>query len=191
MSLLVAAHGRALASLLALLALGAAGCGGAGPYGYSRSYEPADGEQAYMERAASLSYEEVRRTRAEEQRMVAWFGVVVEPPVVRDEAGQPVAEVLLSLRAHQERHLCSDSGSDTCRVTVSEREVGRFVARLPLRQDDREGARRLWTGSLVKVYGTATGEEDAERGPLLQAEWYRHWPPHYYVTTAASRRMRR
>ena len=50
---------------------------------------------------------------------------------------------------------------------------------------------RLWTGSLVRVYGTATGETDADDGPVLQAQWYRHWPAHYYVTTAAAGSMRR
>ena len=179
----------ALASALVLALLGSiAGCGGAGPYGFSRSYEPLGEERAYIDRSSELSYEEVRRTRAEEQRMVGWFGVVLEPPVMQEDGR---ARVLLSLRAHQDRHLCSDSGSETCRVTVSQREIGRFVALVPLREEDRAGARRLWTGSLVRVYGTATGEESAETGPVLSAEWYRHWPPHYYVTTAASGRMRR
>lgn len=178
-----------LASLLLLAIVGSiAGCGGAGPYGFSRNYEPLGEERAYMDRATELSYEEVRRTRAEEQQMVSWFGVVLEPPAMQEDGR---ARVLLSLRAHQDRHLCADSGSDTCRVTVSEREIGRFVALLPMREEDRGGPRRLWTGSLVRVYGTATGEEDAESGPVLGAEWYRHWPPHYYVTTAAAGRMRR
>lgn len=175
------------ALLLALLAP-IAGCGGAGPYSYSRSYEPLGDERAYLDRSADHSYEEVRRTRPEEQRMVGWFGVVLEPPVAA-EGGR--ARVLLSLRAHQARHLCADSGSDTCRVTVSEREIGRFVALVPMREEDRAGARRVWTGSLLKVYGTATGDESEETGPVLSAEWYRHWPPHHYVTTAAAGRMRR
>ncbi|AKF11543.1 hypothetical protein DB32_008692 [Sandaracinus amylolyticus] len=141
-----------------------------------------------MERATELSYEEVRRTRPEEQPLVGWFGVVLEPPVAQDDGR---ARVLLSLRAHQDRHLCGDESGDSCRVTVSDREIGRFVALIPMREEDRAGARRLWTGSLVKVYGVATGEEDTENGPVLGAEWYRHWPPHYYVTTAAAGRMRR
>ncbi|UJR84951.1 hypothetical protein [Sandaracinus amylolyticus] len=165
-----------------------AGCGGGGAYGFSRNYEPLGEERTYMERAAELSYEEVRRTRPEEQRLVGWFGVVLEPPAMQEDGR---ARVLLSLRAHQDRHLCGDEGSDSCRVTVSEREIGRFVALIPMREEDRAGAHRLWTGSLVKVYGIATGEEDTEHGPVLGAEWYRHWPPHYYVTTAAAGRMRR
>lgn len=175
---------------VAALAAGAliAGCGG-NPYGYAHEYEPADGEGAYMDRATELSYEEVRRARPENQQMVGWFGVVVEPPQMQD-GGR--ARVVLSLRAHQDRHLCSSSSSDSCRVTVSDREIGRFTAIVPVREEDRSGPRRLWTGSLLKVYGTATGEEDeAHGGPILAAEWYRHWPPHYYVTTASARSMRR
>lgn len=180
---------RTLVALsLALAATAAAGCGG-GQYGYAHTYEPLGEEQAYMQRAVELSYEEVRRTRPEQQQMVGWFGVVTEPPQAQEDGR---VRVVLSLRAHQERHLCETSSSDTCRVTVSSREVGRFTAVIPMREEDRAGARRLWTGSLLKVYGTATGEEDeAHAGPILMADWYRHWPPHYYVTTASAGSMRR
>ena len=168
------------------LAIAYAGCG-SGQYGYAHEYETYGDEGRYLEQAADLSYEEVRRTRPEEQRMVGWFGVLLAPPEVQGST----VRVQLSLRAHQDRHLCSTSASDSCRVTVSAREIGRFTAILPLRPEDREGRTRLWTGSLVRVYGTATGETDADDGPVLQAQWYRHWPAHYYVTTAAAGSMRR
>lgn len=165
------------------------GCGG-GQYGFAHQYEPTGEEGPYMQRAVELSYEEVRRARPEAQQMVGWFGIVLEEPVRQPDG---TSRVLLSLRAHQERHLCSSSSSDSCRVTVSEREIGRFTALLTLRPEDREGARRLWTGSLIKIYGTCTGEgtEDTETGPVMQVEHYRHWPVHYYVTTGASGSMRR
>ncbi|MDQ3032879.1 MAG: hypothetical protein M3Y87_10715 [Myxococcota bacterium] len=175
-----------LALVVVLAPLGIAGCGG-GQYGYAHTYEPLGDERAYMDRAVELSYEEVRRTRPELQQMVGWFGVVTEPPQMQEDGR---ARVVLSLRAHQDRHLCETSSADTCRVTVSAREVGPFVALIPIREEDRSGPRRLWTGSLLKVYGAATGEEEETSGPILVADWYRHWPPHYYVTTASSGSMR-
>lgn len=177
------AHALAALALLSMLP----SCGGGGPYGFTHEYSALGEEDPYMRRAVDLSYEEVRRTRPEEQQMVGWFGVVLEPPQVTGET----ARVHLSLRAHQDRHLCSSGSSDSCRVTVSEREIGQFTAIIPIRAEDREGRLRLWTGSLVKIYGTATGETDEGEGPVLQAEWYRHWPPHYYVTTGHSGSMRR
>lgn len=175
-----------LALVLGLASLAAVGCGG-NRYGYAHTYQPADGERAYMDRAVELSYEEVRRTRPELQQMVGWFGVVTEPPQLQQDG---TARVVLSLRAHQERHLCESSSSETCRVTVSAREIGPFTAIIPMREEDRAGPQRLWTGSLLKVYGAATGEEQETGGPVLMAEWYRHWPPHYYVTTVSAGSMR-
>lgn len=171
----------------AFLGLAIGGCGG-GQYSFAHEYEPTGEERPYMDRAAELSYEDVRRTRPEEQQLVEWFGIVVEPPQAQPDG---TARVLLSLRAHQDRHLCSTSSSDSCRVTVSERELGRFTAILTLRPEDREGARRVWQGSLLKLYAIATGEETEETGPVMRVEWYRHFPPHYYVTTASAGSMRR
>jgi hypothetical protein len=174
--------------LFAALVTASAGCGGGGQYSFSHSYEPLGEEQPYMQRATELSYEEVRRTRPEAQQLVAWFGVVVAPPVI---AADGTARLELSLRAHQERHLCSTGSSDSCRVTVSQREIGRFVANVRIRPEERSGQARVWTGSLLKVYGVASGEEDPALGPTLDVEWYRHWPTHYYVTTGAAGSMRR
>jgi hypothetical protein len=172
---------------LALLAAGVVACG-TNRYGFAHRYEPLPEEQPYMERAVELSYEEVRRARPDMQRMVGWFGVLTAPPQFQEDG---TARLSLSLRVHRERHLCSTSSSDSCRVTVSEREIGRFTAIVTVHPEDREGRLRLWTGSLVKIYGTATGEQDESGGPVLRAEWYRHWPPHFYVTTASADAMRR
>lgn len=176
----------AVVSLLACLFLVPA-CGGGGQYGYAHEYSAISGEDAYLSRAVDTSYEEVRRARVEDQTFVGWFGVVVDPPVVEGDT----TRLTLSLRAHQDRHLCSTSSSDSCRVTVSEREIGRFTALVHVRPEDlAEGPTRLNVGSLVRVYGRSTGN-DASDFPILAAEWYRHWPAHYYVTTAAAASMRR
>jgi hypothetical protein len=165
-----------------------AGCGGGGLYGYSRSYSALGEENPYLSRAVETSYEEVRRTRPEEQRFISWFGVVR----AMEDAGGGRVRLSMSLRAHQERHLCEGPGDDTCRVTVSERELGTFTVLLTARAADRsEGPMRLQIGSLLRVYGTATADTDSSGGPVLEVEWYRHWPPHYYVTTRASSSMRR
>jgi hypothetical protein len=176
-------------SLLGLsLVLSLAACGGGGRYGYARAYEPIDGERAYMERSADASYEEVRRARPEEQPYVSWFGVALGPP----EISGGTARVRLSLRAHQERHLCSTEYADSCRVTVSERELGTFTAQFAIRPEDASsGTDRLWQGSLVRVYGRSQGEQDASGDPVIVGEWYRHWPRNTFVTTAMSGRMRR
>lgn len=173
-------------SCLVLFALVPA-CGGGGPFGYAHEYSTISGEDAYLHRAVDTSYEEVRRARPEDQTFVGWFGVVVEPPVTEGDT----TRLTLSLRAHQDRHLCSTSSSDSCRVTVSEREIARFTALVHVHPEDAaEGPMRLSVGSLVRVYGTSTGN-DANDFPIIAAEWYRHWPAHYYVTTAAASSMRR
>jgi hypothetical protein len=164
----------------------ASGCGGGGQYGYAHEYSNIDGEDAYARRVIDTSYEEVRRARLEDQTFIGWFGVVVEPPTTEGD----VTTLVLSLRAHQERHLCSTSSSDSCRLTVSEREIGRFSARIHMRPEDAaQGTLRLAVGSLVRVYGRSVGN-DASDLPIIEAEWYRHWPAHYFVTTAAAGIMR-
>ncbi len=172
-----------LASLLALVPA----CGGGGQYGYAHEYSSIDGEDAYLRRVVDTSYEEVRRARPEDQTFIGWFGIVVEPPVTDGDT----TRLVLSLRAHQDRHLCSTSSSDSCRVTVSEREIGRFTALVHVHPEDvAAGPTRLAVGSLVRVYGRSTGN-DASDLPVIAAEWYRHWPAHYFVTTAAASSMRR
>jgi hypothetical protein len=164
------------------------GCGGGGRFGYARTYEPIDGERAYIERSVDASYEEVRRARREEQPYVSWFGVVLGAP----EISGGTARVRVSLRAHQERHLCASEYADSCRVTVSERELGTFTAEIPIRPEDASaGVERLWQGSLVRVYGRSQGGSDAAGDPVIVGEWYRHWPRNTFVTTAMSGRMRR
>jgi hypothetical protein len=164
-----------------------AGCGSAGPYGYARTYEPLGDERPHLEAIVESSYEEVRRARAENAQYISWFGVVT----AMEMEGADTVRAALSLRVHQDRHLCSDGSSGSCRVTISEREIGTFTARFTIHEEDREGARRLWNGSLIRVYGRATGETDASGGPVIAADYYRHWPVHTFVLTSAASSMRR
>jgi hypothetical protein len=167
--------------------LAAAGCA-SNPYGYGRVYAPSDEEEPYYERALEVSYEEVRRDpQAFSGRTVGWFGVVTAAK--RLPSGE--VQLALDLRFHQPRHLCSDQFESSCRVTISDRAGGPFSTRVRLRPDDESGSTRLNIGSLVRVYGTATGEFDDRGGPLLKTEFYRHWPHGAYVTTSGSNAMRR
>jgi hypothetical protein len=172
--------------LLAALLSGSA-CGG-NNYGYAREYEPRSDEADYYEKAQDVSYEEVRRDPAAfQQRLIGWFGVV--SGVKRTPDG--TVTVALDMRFHQPRHLCSDQFESSCRVTISEREGGPFSTTLRLRSEDESGPGRLNVGSLVKVYGTVTGEFDSRGGPLIRAAYYRQWPHGTYVSTSGRVTMRR
>lgn len=168
----------------------AGGCYDAGPYGYDRVYVPLSAEDDLLRRAQQPNYFEVRSDPAtHEGHVIAWFGVVegLDPQT----PGDGVTVVKLSQRIHQDRHLCSDLERESCRVTVSERSEGSFSARIHVRPEDRGGRNRLQLGSLVRIYGTVTGDYDPDGGPILEARVYRHWPRGQYVTTGARREMRR
>lgn len=177
---------RLLLSLWWIGVLGAA-CGG-NPYGYAPEYEATSDEAPYEERAAELSYEEVRRDpEGYRDRTLGWFGIVTS--VKQDGEGR--TRIGLSLRFHQPRHLCGGPTDDTCRVTVSERAGGPFTAIVTLRAEDSTGSTRLNVGSLVRAYGHVSGDLDDEGGPIVIADYYRHWPHGAYVTTAVRNNMRR
>lgn len=185
----IAVSARAMFGLLLLVAAVSA-CGG-GQYGYSRSYEPWGEEASYLSRQVDLPYADVRRfPYRHTSDLIGWFGVVDEIEQLDRTSGE--ARLRLQLRVHRERHLCADETSGSCRVTVSERTIGAFTALVTLRPEDLvEGTGRLWAGSLVKVYGHVLDGGDEESGPILQVDWYRHWPHGTYVTTAAAGSMRR
>ena len=177
-----AARGLGIWALLLLSA-----CAG-NPYGFAREYEPNGDEEPYYERAADVSYEEVRRDpKAFEQRLLGWFGVVAGAKQAAD-GGVMLA---LDMRFHQPRHACTDEFESSCRVTISEREGGPFSTHVMLRPEDRSGSERLNVGSLVKVYGTPTGEFDDRGGPLIKTMYYRQWPHGAYVSTTGRATMRR
>lgn len=165
------------------------GCGGAGRYGYARTYSPLDAEASWVERANNDAvYDEIRRTPAQFQgQTLSLFGVVTGVESTRE--GQRVA---LQVRTHQERHLCQEETEASCRVTVSERDGGPFTATLTLRPEDLQGENRVQVYSLLRVFGSVVaGQYDDRGGPVIRADYYRHWPRGEYVTTAAASAMRR
>ena len=96
------------------------------------------------------------------------------------------------VRTHQDRHLCEDETEGSCRVTVSDRDGGPFSAVIALAPEDTAGENRVQTGSLLRVYGPLIpGQYDAQGGPVLRAQFYRHFPRGQYVTTAARGSWRR
>lgn len=163
------------------------GCGG-NPYGYAPEYQTLSEEAPHNERATELSYEEVRRDpEGHQDRTLGWFGVVTA--FKQEPDGK--ARIGLSLRFHQERHLCAGPTDDTCRVTISERSGGPFTAVINVRAEDLVGSTRLNVGSLVRLYGRVNGDLDDEGGPIVLADYYRYWPHGAYVTTASRNSMRR
>lgn len=167
----------------------AAACGGGGQYGYARQYEPLDAEEKHMREASTITYEEVRRDPNDfRSSTLGWFGIVQSPPDVADDGK---ARVHMTFRTHQERHLCEEQAESSCRVTVSDKAGGPWTAVVELRPGDIEGETRVWQGSLLKVYGSPTGEFDEQGGPVVEADWYRHWPRGKFVTTAMRSVMRK
>jgi hypothetical protein len=176
---------RIEAVVVLVMALG--GCGG-GQYGFSRTYEPLITERPHLEKAQELPIEDVRKAPYDYKTVeVAWFGVVQSIHDLEDGR----TELFLAARVHQARHLCKDEYQDSCRITVSESSPGNFVARLKLKGEERTGKERIWVGSLLKIYGTPTGDYDQKGDPVLDTAYYRHWPRGFYVTTAQRSGMTR
>ena len=168
--------------LLALLVA----CSGA--YGFARTYKPLAAEHRHFDEAQQLTYQDlVREPNAYKTIEVGWFGVVTD---MQTRPGGRT-RLVLSLRAHQPRHLCSEESSSSCRVTVSSALLGTFSADVALKPEELSGQERIWVGSLLKIYGMPTGEYSEGTGPILDVKYYRHWPRGYYVTTAQRTEMRR
>jgi hypothetical protein len=177
--------GRLLGLALGLCLFSA--CGG-GAHGFARTYKPLAGEQRHFEEAQQLTYQDlVREPNAYKNVEVGWFGVVTDMQTQPDGR----TRLVLSLRAHQPRHLCSDESASSCRVTVSTTSLGTFSADLALKPAELAGKERIWQGSLLKIYGVPTGQSDESTGPILDVKYHRHWPRGYYVTTAQRAEMRR
>lgn len=166
----------------------AAGCYNAGPYGYDRGYVALRPERPYLERAQEAVYNEVRTDPEDFQgQLVSWFGEVEEIGAA-DGGGY---QVRMGFRSHRERHLCAEQERQTCRLTVSQASSGSFTAVVQLRPEDEQGRNRVAPGSLLRVYCLVTSEYDAEGGPLLRCEYYRHWPRGQWVHTGMRGQMRR
>jgi hypothetical protein len=167
--------------LLALLFV--TGCSSAGPYGFSRTYSPLDAEEDAAEGAKEYDPVMAERDKAEwKKNKVSLFGIVNK----RAAGPGGMAYVTLSVRTLEVRNLCEELDEATCRVTVGEREFAIVHALLKLSPGDDLGEKSLNRGSLVRVLGKLTDEVDPEDGtPVLKAEYYRHWPRNFFVTTAS------
>ncbi len=167
----------------------AAGCRSAGPYGHSKIYSASSAEEQALK--GSPEYDALLAERAPaklKDRSVWLFGVVTN----RGSGPGGAAYVALSLRSLQTRNLCESEDEDSCRVTVSEREMGRAHALLSLNAEDDLGQESVGLGSLLRISGTVTQDLDPGDGtPILRGAYYRHWPRGYYVTTKASAFMKR
>ncbi len=171
------------------VALFSLGCGSAGPYGHAREYAPLGPEKKATEGA--VDYDPVMAQRMPDQwqgKLISVFGVVKK----RNAGQSGASKVTLSVRTLEDRNLCENKSTDSCRVTVSEREHAVVHAMLKLDGDDDIGPRSVGIGSLVRVVGKIRDTIDNSDGnPVVQAEYYRHWPRNYFVTTAARKDMRR
>ena len=164
-------------------------CHGAGPYGHSKAYTPRSAEESAV--SGNKEYDPLLAERALDKlkgRSVWLFGVVTN----RGSGPGGAAYVALSLRTLQQKNLCETDDEDSCRVTVSEREMGRAHALIALAAEDDMGQESVGLGSLLRVARAVTQDLDPNDGtPILRTTYYRHWPRGFYVTTKASSFMKR
>jgi hypothetical protein len=174
---------------LCLSLVSLAGCRGAGPYGHSRVYVPASGEDRVTSPAVEYDAFGFERSPDKLKGKRVWlFGVVTQ----RRPGPGGATNVALSLRTLQPRNLCDNDDEDSCRVTISEREMGRAHALLMLKGEDELGELSVGLGSLVRVVGHVAEEIDAADGTgVVRGDFYRHWPRGFYVTTKAAAVMHR
>lgn len=172
-----------------LASLALSGCHSAGPYGFSREYQPLSAEQGATDGAREYDPVMAERDRDDWKKgSVSLFGVVKTRSIAKDGG----AYVSLSMRTLSPRNLCQDFDEDTCRVTVSEHEHATLHATLKLAREDDIGQYSLGKGSLLRVVGKLSDEVDPDDGsPVLRVSYYRHWPRHFFVTTADAAQMPR
>jgi hypothetical protein len=116
------------------------------------------------------------------------FGVVRS----RSEGPGGAAYLSLGMRTLAARNLCDDFEEETCRVTVSQKEHAVVHALAKLAANDNIGKESVGPGSLVRVVGRLSDSVDPNDGmPVLEVQYYRHWPRGYYVTTADASHMRK
>ncbi|HVY32389.1 MAG TPA: hypothetical protein VHB79_37890 [Polyangiaceae bacterium] len=167
----------------ALLLAFATACSSAGPYGFSRTYTPLSAEEDAAQGAREFDPVMAERDKAEwTKHKTTLFGIVTK----RAEGPSGTAYVTLSVRNLEIRNLCEALDEETCRVTVSEHEFAVLHAQLKLLPADDIGEKSLNRGSLVRIVGKLTDEVDKDDGALvIKADYYRHWPRNYFVTTAS------
>ena len=158
-------------------------CSSAGPYGFSRTYSPLSAEADAAEGARDYDPVMVERDKADwKKAKISVFGIVQK----RSEGPAGMAYVTLSVRTLEVRNLCEALDEQTCRVTVGQHEFAVVHALLKLAPGDDIGEKSLNRGSLVRVVGKLTDEVDPEDGTsVLKADYYRHWPRNFFVTTAS------
>ena len=166
-----------------------AACSSAGPYGYAPTYTPLDEEETAAEGAKEFDPVMAKRFPEEwRDKPVSVFGIVTS----RGEASGGGTRLTLSVRNLATRNLCDEGGDDTCRVTVSDREHTVVHTIVKLNSDDNVGETSVQVGSLVRIIGKFTDVVDNDDGnPIINGSYYRHWPVHTYVTSAAASYMRR
>jgi len=169
--------------------LGAAACG-AGEYGHSRTYTALSVEASAADGA--VEYDPVmakRRPEDWQQEKLSVFGIVLG----RQDLEGGAVMLKLSMRRLEGRNLCESREDSSCRTTVSEHEHERMHVRVTIANaEDAAGGLSIGGGSLVRVIGTLDAKPNADDGkPVLTATYYRHWPRGYYVTSAASKVLRR
>jgi hypothetical protein len=178
---------RRTALVLPSLTLLLLGCHSAGPYGFARTYQPLSAEQNAVEGAREFDPVMAERDKEEwKKATISLFGIVK----AKSSAKNGGAYLTLSMRTLSERNLCDEFDEDTCRVTVSEHEHATLHAIVKLASDDEVGAQSVGKGSLVRVVGKLTDEVDPDDGAsVLRVSYYRHWPRHFFVTTAMASGM--
>src|SRR6185436_4247870 len=140
------------------------------------------GNQEYDSLLAERSFDKLKG------KPVWLFGVVTN----RGSGPGGAAYIAMSLRTLQARNLCESEDEDTCRVTVSDREMGRVHVLASLGADDDLGEHSVGLGSLVRAVGTVTTDIDPTDGtPIIRVSYYRHWPRGFYVTTKAASALKR
>jgi hypothetical protein len=158
----------------------AAGCGGAGAYGHAPTYVAIDPEESAVAGAREYDAASARVQGAEAGRKaVVLFGVVES----RQPGPSGQALLKLSARRLEPRNVCSKEGNDdTCRVTVSDRDLGTVWALVRLRGDDDVGPFAVGQRSLVRIVGTIGQDVSPTDGsPVVHASWYRSFPPTQYL----------
>lgn len=176
-------------ALTLTLALPVFGCHSAGPYGFARNYQPLSAEDTAAQGAREYDPVMAERDKDDWKKAnISVFGVVKSRSAAKDGG----AYVSLSMRTLSERNLCDDFDEETCRVTVSEHEHATLHATLKLASEDDIGQFSVGKGSLLRVIGKLTDEVDPNDGSsVLRVSYYRHWPRHFFVTTANSAQMTR
>ena len=170
-----------LGALVAVLAMAC----GAGPYGHARNYVTTSDEDEAMR--GSTVFDPVEYAREPDKWRsgnISVFGIVTARSV--GKGGK--AYVTMGVRRLELRNACgSQNDEDSCRVTVSGRDLGVIHALATLQQEDDTGPVAIATGSLLRVVGFFGEEVDKADGtPIIHAKFYRHWPRHQYVTKSAA-----